>query len=48
MIIRISVRPIIPYLSSKSKKDPIVDRVEEGKSRPSLIKARAKKDIESA
>lgn len=32
----------------KNKKDPIVERLEDGKTRPALIKARTKKDIESA
>ena len=32
----------------KNKKDPIVDRLEDGKTRPALLKARTKKDIESA
>jgi ATP-dependent Clp protease ATP-binding subunit ClpX len=32
----------------KEKKEPIIERVEEGKSRPTLVKARTKKDIESA
>jgi len=32
----------------KDKKEPKIERVEEGKIRPTLVKARAKKDIESA
>ncbi len=32
----------------KEKKEPIIERLEEGKVRPSLVKTRAKKDIESA
>ncbi|WP_238918044.1 ATP-dependent Clp protease ATP-binding subunit ClpX [Clostridium sp. YIM B02555] len=32
----------------KSKKEPIIERLEEGKVRPTLVKARTKKGIESA
>ena len=32
----------------KDKKEPIIEKVEEGKVRPTLVKARTKKDIESA
>lgn len=32
----------------KDKKQPIIEKVEEGKVRPTLVKARTKKDIESA
>ena len=39
---------IITEETIKNKKDPIVERLEDGKTRPALIKARTKKDIESA
>ena len=32
----------------KNKNEPIVERLEDGKTRPALLKARTKKDIESA
>lgn len=32
----------------KEKKEPTIEKLEEGKTRPSLVKARTKKDIESA
>jgi ATP-dependent Clp protease ATP-binding subunit ClpX len=32
----------------KDKKEPLIEKVEEGKIRPTLVKARTKKDIESA
>lgn len=32
----------------KDKNEPIIERIEEGKVRPTLVKARTKKDIESA
>lgn len=32
----------------KEKKEPVIERVEEGKIRPTLVKTRTKKDIESA
>lgn len=32
----------------KEKKEPAIEKLEEGKARPSLVKARTKKDIESA
>ncbi|MDO5518026.1 MAG: ATP-dependent Clp protease ATP-binding subunit ClpX, partial [Clostridium sp.] len=32
----------------KDKKEPMIERLEEGKVRPTLVKARAKKDIETA
>ncbi|OOM76745.1 ATP-dependent Clp protease ATP-binding subunit ClpX [Clostridium sp. BL-8] len=32
----------------KDKKEPLIERIEEGKVRPTLVKARTKKDIESA
>ena len=34
--------------SIKDKKEPIIERLEEGKVRPNLVKARTKKGIESA
>lgn len=39
---------IITEEAIKEKKEPRIERVEEGKTRPTLVKARAKKDIESA
>lgn len=39
---------IITEEAIKDKKEPTIERLEEGKARPSLVKARAKKDIESA
>ncbi|HCW53300.1 MAG TPA: ATP-dependent Clp protease ATP-binding subunit ClpX, partial [Clostridium sp.] len=32
----------------KDKKEPKIERLEEGKVRPALVKARTKKDIETA
>ena len=34
--------------SIKEKKEPTIERLEDGKVRPTLVKARTKKDIESA
>lgn len=39
---------IITEEAIKDKKQPIIERLEEGKVRPTLVKARPKKDIESA
>jgi ATP-dependent Clp protease ATP-binding subunit ClpX len=39
---------IITEEAIKEKKQPRIERVEEGKIRPTLVKARTKKDIESA
>jgi ATP-dependent Clp protease ATP-binding subunit ClpX len=39
---------IITDETIKDKKEPAIERLEEGKTRPTLVKARAKKDIESA
>lgn len=39
---------IITEEAIKDKKQPIIERLEEGKVRPTLVKARHKKDIESA